>query len=44
MVEKLRLPYRGIETMSCVGPLFWASFDQDEETPHLRKLCDTLGI
>ena len=39
MVDALRLPYRGIETTSAVGPVFWSAFDQDEETPHLRKFC-----
>lgn len=38
MVEKLRLPYRGIESTSAVGPFFWCALDQDEERPHLQIL------
>ncbi|KFY25873.1 hypothetical protein V493_04399 [Pseudogymnoascus sp. VKM F-4281 (FW-2241)] len=38
MVETMRLPYRGIESTSAVGPFFWAAFDQDEERPHLQIL------
>jgi hypothetical protein len=37
MVKAMRLPYRSIESTSAVGPFFWAAFDQDGETPHLRK-------
>jgi hypothetical protein len=37
MVEVLNLPYRAIESTSCVGPFFWAAWDQDEVTPHLRE-------
>ena len=37
MVEVLKLPYRTIESISCVGPFFWSAWDQDEEDPHLRK-------
>jgi hypothetical protein len=37
MVKAMHLPYRSIESTSVVGPFFWAAFDQDEETPHLRK-------
>ena len=40
MVETFHLPYRAIESTSAVGPFFWAAFDQDEETPHLRKSFD----
>src|SRR5688572_27768931 len=36
MVTALHLPYRSIESNSCVGPFFWSAWDQDEETPHLR--------
>ncbi|KAH8658766.1 hypothetical protein BGZ60DRAFT_531448 [Tricladium varicosporioides] len=36
MVNALHLPYRWIESMSCVGPFFWSAWDQDEETPHLQ--------
>ncbi|KAI9048895.1 hypothetical protein LZ554_006749 [Drepanopeziza brunnea f. sp. 'monogermtubi'] len=36
MVETLKLPYRAIESTSAVGPFFWASWDQDEENPHLQ--------
>lgn len=38
MVETLFLPYRGIESSSAVGPLFWAAFDQNEDNPHLQML------
>jgi hypothetical protein len=37
MVTAFNLPYRAIESSSCVGPFFWAAWDQDESTPHLRK-------
>jgi hypothetical protein len=37
MVRTMNLPYRGIESTSAVGPIFWAAYDQDEQTPHLRK-------
>ncbi|KAF4626992.1 hypothetical protein G7Y89_g11165 [Cudoniella acicularis] len=36
MVEALNLPYRSIESTSCVGPFFWSAWDQDEENPHLQ--------
>lgn len=36
MVEALRLPYRGIESGSAVGPLFWSALDGDEADPHLQ--------
>jgi hypothetical protein len=36
MVRTMNLPYRGIESTSAVGPIFWAAYDQDEQTPHLR--------
>jgi hypothetical protein len=36
MVMTMNLPYRAIESSSCVGPFFWAAWDQDEENPHLR--------
>lgn len=36
MIEKLHLPYKAVETTSCVGPFFWSAFDDDEENPHLR--------
>lgn len=36
MVRALKLPFRGIETTSVVGPFFWSSFDQDDDDPHLR--------
>lgn len=32
----MRLPYRGIESNSVVGPFFWSAFDQDDDDPHLR--------
>lgn len=38
MVRDMRLPFRGIETSSVVGPFFWAAMDQDDENPHLRML------
>lgn len=38
MIKTLHLPYRAIESTSAVGPFFWAAFDNDERTPHLRKL------
>ncbi|KAK2592486.1 hypothetical protein QQS21_009831 [Conoideocrella luteorostrata] len=36
MVRVMKLPFRGIETTSTVGPFFWCSFDQDDEDPHLQ--------
>lgn len=36
MVRVMRLPFRGIETTSIVGPFFWSALDQDDEDPHLR--------
>lgn len=36
MVQTLNLPYRAIESTSCVGPFFWAAWDQDEDNPHLQ--------
>ena len=36
MVRHLRLPYRGIETTSVVGPFFWSALDPDDDDPHLR--------
>lgn len=36
MVREMKLPFRGIETTSVVGPFFWSSFDQDDDDPHLR--------
>ncbi|KAG5981593.1 hypothetical protein E4U55_002770 [Claviceps digitariae] len=36
MVRVLKLPFRGIETTSVVGPFFWCSFDQDDDDPHLQ--------
>lgn len=38
MVEKLHLPYRGIESTSVVGPFFWCALDQDEERPRIQIL------
>lgn len=35
-VKALTLPYRGIESTSCVGPSFWGAWNEDDETPHLR--------
>ncbi|PMB69586.1 hypothetical protein BM221_004230 [Beauveria bassiana] len=36
MVRGLRLPFRGIETTSVVGPFFWSSYDHDDADPHLH--------
>ncbi|OAA48309.1 Mg2+ transporter protein, CorA-like/Zinc transport protein ZntB [Beauveria brongniartii RCEF 3172] len=36
MVRVLRLPFRGIETTSVVGPFFWSSYDHDDADPHLH--------
>ncbi|KAM0343276.1 hypothetical protein ACHAPU_008726 [Fusarium lateritium] len=36
MVRVMKLPYRGIETTSTVGPFFWCAHDQDEDDPHLQ--------
>lgn len=36
MVVTMNLPFRGIESTSCVGPVFWAAYDQDEKSPHLQ--------
>ncbi|KAL2022280.1 hypothetical protein VTK56DRAFT_5678 [Thermocarpiscus australiensis] len=36
MVRVLRLPFRGIESTSVVGPFFWCAFDQDDDDPHLQ--------
>lgn len=36
MVIAMNLPYRAIESTSCVGPFFWSAWDQDEESPHLQ--------
>ncbi|KAL2693844.1 hypothetical protein Neosp_000410 [[Neocosmospora] mangrovei] len=36
MVRELRLPFRGIETTSVVGPFFWCAYDQDDDDPHLQ--------
>ncbi|KAG5933432.1 hypothetical protein E4U53_000989 [Claviceps sorghi] len=36
MVRVMKLPFRGIETTSVVGPFFWSSFDQDDHDPHLQ--------
>lgn len=38
MVEVLHLPYRMVESTSAVGPFFWASFDQNEDNPHLQMI------
>lgn len=37
MIRTLKLPFRGIETSSVVGPFFWCAYDQDDDDPHLRK-------
>ncbi|KAJ4198135.1 hypothetical protein NW755_000823 [Fusarium falciforme] len=36
MVREMRLPFRGIETTSVVGPFFWCAYDQDDDDPHLQ--------
>jgi len=38
MITTMNLPFRGIESGSAVGPMFWSAIDQDWENPHLRKL------
>lgn len=44
MVVTLNLPFRGIESNTCVGPFFWSAWDQDEENPHLRMLYPVLEL
>lgn len=39
MVRAMKLPHRGIETNSVVGPFFWCAHDQDDDDPHLRKFA-----
>jgi hypothetical protein len=36
MIRTLKLPFRGIESSSVVGPFFWCAYDQDDDDPHLR--------
>ncbi|KAH8894814.1 hypothetical protein GQ53DRAFT_792689 [Thozetella sp. PMI_491] len=36
MIRHLKLPFRGVESSSVVGPFFWSSYDQDDENPHLQ--------
>ncbi|KAL7928001.1 hypothetical protein ACQKWADRAFT_278458 [Trichoderma austrokoningii] len=36
MIRALKLPFRGIETSSVVGPFFWCAYDQDDDDPHLQ--------
>ncbi|KAM0436898.1 hypothetical protein ACHAPT_002611 [Fusarium lateritium] len=36
MVREMKLPFRGIETTSVVGPFFWCAYDQDDDDPHLQ--------
>ncbi|PTB46478.1 hypothetical protein M441DRAFT_127364 [Trichoderma asperellum CBS 433.97] len=36
MVRTMKLPFRGIETSSVVGPFFWCAYDQDDDDPHLQ--------
>ncbi|KAF5244353.1 hypothetical protein FAUST_2364 [Fusarium austroamericanum] len=36
MVRAMKLPHRGIETNSVVGPFFWCAHDQDDDDPHLQ--------
>ncbi len=38
MVVAFNLPYRSIESTTAVGPIFYAAWDQDERTPHLRNV------
>ncbi|KAI0408742.1 hypothetical protein F4802DRAFT_548902 [Xylaria palmicola] len=38
MVRKMRLPFRAIEGVSLVGPVFWCEYDQDEDDPHLQLI------
>ncbi|KAJ6788656.1 hypothetical protein PWT90_04965 [Aphanocladium album] len=42
MVRVFRLPFRGIETTSVVGPFFWTSYDHDDADPHLPLPADIL--
>lgn len=42
MVVAMNLPFRGIESTSCVGPFFWSAYDQDAANPHLRMSCCSL--
>lgn len=36
MIRTMKLPFRGIESSSVVGPFFWCAYDQDDDDPHLR--------
>ncbi|KAL6908816.1 hypothetical protein GGI43DRAFT_156228 [Trichoderma evansii] len=36
MVRTMKLPFRGIESSSVVGPFFWCAYDQDDDDPHLQ--------
>ncbi len=38
MIEVFGLPYRGIESTSAVGPLFWCTVEQDDERPIIQIL------
>lgn len=44
MVRTLKLPFRGIETTSVVGPFFWCAYDQDDDDTHLRKFSCFFNI
>jgi hypothetical protein len=37
MVQAFKLPLKGIETTSVVGPFFWSAFDGTKKDPYLRK-------
>ncbi|KAI9162756.1 Mg2+ transporter protein, CorA-like/Zinc transport protein ZntB [Paramyrothecium foliicola] len=36
MFDVFRLPKSSVETSSAVGPVFWSSFDHDDDDPHLQ--------
>ncbi|KAM0459465.1 hypothetical protein ACHAPV_005653 [Trichoderma viride] len=36
MIRTMKLPFRGIESSSVVGPFFWCAYDQDDDDPHLQ--------
>lgn len=44
MVRTMNLPFRGIESTSCVGPFFWCAYDQDSENPHLRTFAYSIYL
>ncbi|KAH8817387.1 hypothetical protein F5884DRAFT_249042 [Xylogone sp. PMI_703] len=36
MVETFHLPYRLLESSSCVGPFFWSAVEMDDQEPYLK--------